>query len=417
MSTDERSARYTGTVATKPFGKDPAPGESIRPSVSSSSLRPIAFGQADAARDAPRRGADGIKDDLARQLTLMANRAASYRKLVPLLVQLLDDAQQGPVLLSSMQRAWKSREFGAFYERPLLLFAALRADALADGPSHPLHAALRDDAPDPDAMTEAALREAVSPAQTGLWTSLGLRRVQTNETSRALAWLWPAALAGCSGGARPVVLVDVGCSAGLNLVGDHLPRPWTAGGAPLAVAERPRVIGRFGLDERPLDVARAEDARWLRACVWPGETQRLERLDAALAALQSARARGERIEVVRRHATGAAAYARGALASAPPRTLTIVYQTMMSGYLDPASRAAFEDGLHELVVTSPRGAVVWVDLEVTGPATSPRPAELWVHLRRGDERTDLMLGTTGYHPADVSVRRDAVLDLTKILRD
>jgi hypothetical protein len=175
-------------------------------------------------------------------------------------------------------------------------------------------------------------------------------------------------------------------------------------------------VGRFGLDERPLDVTRADDARWLRACIWPGETQRLERLDAALAGLLAARDRGQRIEVVRRDATGAPAYARNAVASAPPKTLTIVYQTMMSGYLDTASRTAFEDGLHQLLMSSPQGAVLWVDLEVTGPATSPRPAELWVHARSGDQRVDLMLGTTGYHPADVSTRRDAVRDLTKILQ-
>jgi hypothetical protein len=399
----------------RPIGKDPS-DDDARPSLSSASLRPVALGRADAARDVPRRGADGIKDDLARQLTLMANRAASYRKLVPLLVQLLDDPHLGPALFSAMQRAWRSREFLAFYERPLLLFAALRADALADGASHPLHAALRDDAPNPDAMTEAALREAISPSQTGLWTSLGLRRVQTNETSRALAWLWPAALAGCSGGARPVLLVDVGCSAGLNLIGDLLPYVWTAAGAPLSVVQRPKVVGRFGLDERPLDVTRADDARWLRACIWPGETQRLERLDKALAGLRAARDRGQQVEVVRRDATGAPAYARNAVASAPPNTLTIVYQTMMSGYLDAASRAAFEDGLHQLLMSSPQGAVLWVDLEVTGPATSPRPAELWVHARNGDQRVDLMLGTTGYHPADVSARRDAVRDLTRILQ-
>jgi hypothetical protein len=400
---------------SKPIGKDPAETDSARPSLSSASLRPVALGRADTPRDA-RRGADGIKEDLARQLTLMANRAASYRKLVPLLVQLLDDPGQGSALLASMQRAWRSREFLAFYERPLLLFAALRADALGDGPSHPLHAALRDEVPDPEAMTEAALKEALSPSRTGLWTSLGLRRVQTNETSRALAWLWPAALAGCSDGARPVLLVDVGCSAGLNLLGDMLPHVWTSEGAPLPVVRRPKVVGRFGLDERPLDVMRTEDARWLRACVWPGETQRLERLDAALTALRVGRERGHRVEVVRRDATGAPAYARTAMASAPPKTLTIVYQTMMSGYLHAPTRAAFEDGLHQLVMTSPQGSVLWVDLEVTGPATSPRPAELWVHARAGDQRADLMLGTTGYHPADVSVRRDATRDLTRIVQ-
>jgi hypothetical protein len=397
----------------KPFGKDATGSDAPRVG-SSTSIRPVALGRSDSPRDQARRGADGIKDDFARQLTLMANRAASYRRLVPIITQLLDDPTQ--TLLNSMQRAWRSREFGAFYERPLLLFAGMRADALGDGPSHPLHAALRDDAPDPDTVTEVTVRDALHPSRTGLWTSVALRRVQTNETSRALAWLWPAALAGCSNGGRPLLLIDVGCSAGLNLVGDRLGNAWTVGGAPLPVAERPKFVGRIGMDERPLDVERADDARWLRACVWPGEGQRLQRLDAALTALKQAREHGERVQILRRDATGAPAYARTAIASAPPNTLTVVYQTMMSGYLDAASRAAFEDGLHHLLVSSPQGSVLWVDLEVTGPATSPRPAELWVRARAGEQRADLMLGTMGYHPGEVSVRRDAVRDLTKILQ-
>lgn len=396
----------------KRFRTDAPGSDGTRPVAASGSAWPAAIGRTDAAR----RGADGIRDDLARQLTLMANRAAPYRKIVPMIVQILDDRTQGPVLLSSMQRAWQNREFRAFYERPLLLFAALRADALADGPSHPLHAALRDAAPDPDALTETALKAALSPSQTGLWTSLGLRRVQTNETSRALAWLWPAALARCSDGARPLLLVDVGCSAGLNLIGDMLPPVWTTTGrVQLPVVRRPKIVGRFGLDERPLDVERTDDARWLRACIWPGDTQRLQRLDAALAAFREARARGQRVELLRRDATAAPAYVRNVAAAAPPDTLTIVYQTMMSGYLDATARSAFEDGLDRLVVSSPPRSVLWVDLEVTGPATSPRPAELWVHARAGDQRVRLMLGTTGYHPAEVSVRQDAVRDLTRIL--
>jgi hypothetical protein len=367
-------------------------------------------------REMPRRGADGIRDDLARQLTLMANRAAPYRRLVKQLVQLLEDDEHGAALLASMQRAWRSREFRAFYERPLLLFAALRSDALADGPSHPLHAALRDRSPEEGAVTAQALRSALDASRTGLWTTLALRRVQTNDTSRALVWLWPALIAGCSDGARPLLLVDVGCSAGLNLIGDALPHIWkTTAGRPLAVALRPKVVGRFGLDARPLDVERADDARWLHACVWPGETDRLQRLDLAITALRGAQARKERVEVLRRDAVTAPAFARSASATAPPGTLTIVYQTMMSGYLDAPSRSAFEDGLHELVVSSPAGSVLWVDLEVTGSPTSPRPAELWVHARDGNQRVSLMIGTTGYHPAEVSVRDDAVRDLTRLL--
>jgi hypothetical protein len=369
------------------------------------------------AHGPPRRGTDGLKDDLARQLTLMAHRSTPYRRLVPQLVQLIDHRVHGRTVLASMKRAWQNREFRAFYERPLLLFAALRGDAMADGPSHPLHAALRDSAPDADAITEGALRSALDPSRTGLWTTLGLRRVQTNDTSRALAWLWPAALAGCSDGSRPLVLVDVGCSAGLNLTADALPSIWTkSSGGALEVATSPRVVGRFGLDERPLDASRPEDARWLHACVWPGETPRLERLDAAIAAFRSARERGERLEIARRHAIATPALVRSGSEGAPPNALTIVYQTMMSGYLDAETRTSFEDGLHQLVVSSPQGSVLWADLEVTGSPTSPRPAELWVHTRSGDQRASFLIGTMGYHPGEVSVRDDAVRDLTALLR-
>ena len=60
--------------------------------------------------------------------------------------------------------------------------------------------------------------------------------MKTNETSRALAWLWPASLAG---GGRRIALADVGASAGLNLVADALPNPWTTeDGSPLEVAGR-----------------------------------------------------------------------------------------------------------------------------------------------------------------------------------
>jgi hypothetical protein len=186
-------------------------------------------------------------------------------------------------------------------------------------------------------------------------------------------------------------------------------------GRPLGVVLRPLVGARSGLAERPLDVARADDARWLQACIWPGETDRLRRLDLAIKTSLAGRERGESVEVLRRDAIAAPAFVRALIARAPENALTIVYQTMMSGYLDAQTRAAFEDGLHQLVVTSPPGSVLWVDLEVKGPATSPRPAELVAHARSGDRQVDLLLGTTGYHPVEVSVREEAVRELKSIL--
>jgi hypothetical protein len=34
----------------------------------------------------------------------------------------------------------------------------------------------------------------------GVWSTLTTRRVPTNDTSRAIAWLWAAAIVGCDGG-------------------------------------------------------------------------------------------------------------------------------------------------------------------------------------------------------------------------
>jgi hypothetical protein len=45
----------------------------------------------------------------------------------------------------------------------------------------------------------------------------------------------------------------------------------------------PEVVERRGLDRRPVDVRDPEQARWLEACVWPDQTDRFDRLRAALA--------------------------------------------------------------------------------------------------------------------------------------
>jgi hypothetical protein len=369
------------------------------------------------ASDAMRRGVAGLEDDLRRQLRLLARRAASYRRITTALIQLLGDAAKSEALRAQLDRTWANRSFDAFYERPLLLYAALRWNALDDGVAHPLHAALRDDDPDPDSITDAGVLDALDPARTGLWTTLGSRRVQTNETSRALAWMWPAALGRCSDGMRPLVLVDVGCSAGLNLVADALPAVWTnTAGLALPVASRPKIVSRWGLDARPLDPTHDGDARWLHACFWPGERARLERFQAAVAAFRLARSRGERLEIVRRDVLATPDVIKSATTGTPDDTLTIVYSTMVTGYLDPPTRDEFGRTMDRLVCTAPAGSLLWADLDLTGPTASARPAELRVHARAGDTRATWSLGMMGYHPSEVAVREEAVRDLSAHLR-
>ncbi|HLT36444.1 MAG TPA: DUF2332 family protein [Enhygromyxa sp.] len=127
-------------------------------------------------------------------------------------------------------------------------------------------------------------------------------RALTNETSRGLAWLLPAALVA----AEEVHLVELGCSAGLNLYAEQRSYnlAWSAskrlrlgrardeqfltlcsGPTPGSLdaftdAERngPEVLTRVGGDLNAEELARPESRRKLEAGVWGDQRRRLDRL-------------------------------------------------------------------------------------------------------------------------------------------
>jgi hypothetical protein len=163
------------------------------------------------------------------------------------------------------------------------------------------------------------------------------RQTQTNQTGRC-AVLYPAiAEAARRVGARAVGLIDVGCSAGLNL---HVDRvgitysnrqslgersagvqlwSWIVGDRPIPTRAMPEVVARVGVDRDPLDVTDPDDARWLRACLWPGQPERVARLEAELALAATAPPlllHGDPVEVV------AAAFARVPADALPVVTTT-----------------------------------------------------------------------------------------------
>jgi hypothetical protein len=358
-------------------------------------------------------GTDGLAGDLARERALLEERCPSYARALELLPQLLG----GPVG-QRLEAAWARRRFHAFFDRPLLLLAALRADALAEGPEHPLHAAFAARTPDAEAVTLPALAASLSRDRHDVFGLLERRTVQTNETSRAVAWLWPAALAGASGGARPVALADVGASAGLNLVADALPAPWRLpGGAPLEVAYGVRTVVRLGLDRRPLDPASPDDAAWLRACVWPGETGRLDRLEAALAAFAAARVLPGAPVLVPAEARSIPARL-GVLSASAPGTLVIAYQTVVRDYLEASEWAEYQAGMRGWVEAQPPGLALWVELEpARDGGAGDRSSTLSAQVRApGGEVLALPLARCGYHPQLLHPEADAVEELARLLR-
>ncbi|HVY38498.1 MAG TPA: DUF2332 family protein [Polyangia bacterium] len=360
-----------------------------------------------------RRGLDGFADDVRAWRAGTPGRAPVYHRLLEEAVALFD-APTGATEQAARARveaAWRERKQPNPYHRPLLLMAALRAEALRAGTRHPLFEAIGAAQPRPDAATRDRLAAALGDAPPRLFADLATRSVQTNETSRAVAWLWPAALAG---GGRPLALYDLGCSAGLNLAGDRLPSLWTdPRGAALPVAAGARIASRQGFDTSPLDVARDADRAWLVACVWPGEAARLERLQAAIDAFRALAADPtapprlamsdladvpERLEALARGAAGP--------------TLHLAYQTVVRDYLSEATRARYVEGMRRWVAggdaRSPR---IWVELE-TPPGAGSMAIEAHVGAGTSGGVLDLTLAWCGFHPDRVTPEADAVRAFT-----
>jgi hypothetical protein len=348
-------------------------------------------------------GAEAIGEDLARQRALIGNSNPIYARLLAELEGVLAGPNAVASIVDRLDRAWRERRFSAYFERPLILLASLRTDALMTGPKHPLARALADDeAPDAAAITRASLLEALQPDRLALWLTIATRRIQTNEVSRAVAWRYPAHLAGCSEGKRPLALIDVGASGGLNLIADRLEGSWVDGaGAPLPVVRTPNVLLRVGFDQAPLDFVAGDDVAWARACIWPGERERLRRFDEAVAAL-----RADPPKVHRLNATLVPGRLVEIARALPEDALLLVYQTVVRSYMDPDRRDVYVRGMRSFIAQSPPRRVAWIELELDD--LGPPPASLVAHVPDGEGSVhSFVLARSSYHPREIDVRAGA----------
>lgn len=130
---------------------------------------------------------------------------------------------------------------------------------------------------------------------------LSTRMVQTNEVGRCACLLPAFGLVARQAQGRPLALVEIGASAGLNLLWDRyrydygagrqygepnspvqIACTWRSDQPPPIPAVWPRVAGRVGLDVNPIDGRDPEAALWLRALVWPDEVGRADLLQRAI---------------------------------------------------------------------------------------------------------------------------------------
>jgi hypothetical protein len=318
-------------------------------------------------------------------------------------------------LADPLREAWAGRSFGFWPERPLMLLTALRDDVLREGESHPLWTAVGDvDERDLEAITADALTEAYRTERSHLWWSLANRHVQTNDPSRAVAWMWPAALAAEREPGRELELFDFGASAGLNLVADRLPWVWTtAAGEPLTPDAVPAVTSRRGFDLRPPDLREPADARWLEALIWPGQDERLERFREGVAAYRALAAEAGR-PLVERASVDDAAGGLEARRADSPRAIAI--QSIMHDYLPDDVRERYESNLRDWLAASDPGSALWIEFEIAEGGTSGETAvAIVVHQRADDELATTTLARCGPHPRVLTVDAAAVARFRELI--
>jgi hypothetical protein len=231
---------------------------------------------------------------------------------------------------------------------------------------------------------------------------------QTNEVARC-AVLLGGFLAIARDTQRPLALLEIGASAGLNLHWDGYAYglgkiSWGPASAPLRLAPEWRgpapaqaaveVRARQGCDRRPLDPGDPADRLRLRAYVWADQAARLARLEAAL---DHAARHGTRVEQA-----DAADWVEARLALRPQGLTTALFHSIVWQYLPLHTQQRIAAALERAgAAAGPDTPLAWLRME---PASDSAHAELrvttWPHRR------EQLLADADFHGRWVSWRAD-----------
>lgn len=178
---------------------------------------------------------------------------------------------------------------------------------------------------------------------------------QTNEIARS-AMLLPGFLTIARETGLPLVLAEIGSSAGLNLNFDFFfyrygPHSWGDPASAVRITPELRsatlpldgkleIRSRSGCDIAPVDVSVKDGRTRLRSYVWPDQTARLERLDGAIAL--AAQTPFSLVEA------DAAAFLRRQLAARPRDAAFVVFHSIMWQYMPRETRNDILAALEEV---------------------------------------------------------------------
>ena len=250
---------------------------------------------------------------------------------------------------------------------PVLLLAAVHY-LLLGGLDHPLAAVY---AGESDADPGPLFVDLCLNHRDAILELLATEQVNTNEVGRS-ALIGPALTTVASRLGAPLGHVDVGCSAGLNLLCDRYRLDYGSAGAsgpvgapveircdvvagtPPIAPSLPTIAARVGLDREPLDLFDPRQSRWQLACAWP-DTGRLPRTKRA-----HEEARRAALELVRGDAVEDVG---GLIAALPSEATAVVTTTWVVSYFSPEQRSGFRDALAAASESRP---VAWISADLRG---------------------------------------------------
>lgn len=245
---------------------------------------------------------------------------------------------------------------------PNLLLAAVHY-LMISGVSHPLDqfytSCSAEEKRSSDAWPE--FKDFVHSHRQKIVSLLQSRFVQTNEVRRC-AFLFPAFLFAASQfEPQPLALLEIGTSAGLNLLWDQyqysyddsstygdtsspvLIRSRFHGNKPSILSEPvPEISHRIGVDLNVIDISHPDEAVWLRALVWPEHHERRDLMDAAL------KKRGEMQPDLDLRTGDGFAMLEEITREIPTESLLCVYHTHVANQISKTEQEAFLSSIERL---------------------------------------------------------------------
>jgi len=242
---------------------------------------------------------------------------------------------------------------GAISKPIPMIFLAVVHFLLLDGAEHPIAEYYPDIHPEPhppEAGIYPFFRDFCFQHQAEIKKLVTTYHVQTNEVRRCACFLPAFGIAAKQAQGIPLALVEIGASAGLNLLWDRYGYDYRNGivygnrTSPVQLTctvrgemrpplpdTLPQIISRIGIDLNPIDVRDSSAVKWLKSFIWPEQTARFELLHRAIEIARNTPPelrKGDALDIL-----------PGVIDALPPDSYPCLFHSFVSNQMSPEERS------------------------------------------------------------------------------